>query len=115
MGDEVEHEQCVLSSLPELVRADLQVEVRRPLILCHSFFCMLSDYTQRFSRELCISGLICCAAERNEVIFSYGEDCMHMIFIESGDLVYTPKSTLHADDDSPHSPQGPALEVHNSL
>lgn len=82
--DEVE----LLRLLPEELLMDLHEETRAPALAYHVFFCEFRAVHRRASRQLYHHVLAEIIVIPNEVVFSDGDVCYRMLFVESGTYKY---------------------------
>jgi len=70
---------------------DLQAESRSPIVNNHVFFATLGRVYPRMMRVLCHQALQSISALHGDVVFSAGDICSRMYFVEIGCVIYTPK------------------------
>eukprot|EP00747_Dinoflagellata_sp_TGD_P040913 gnl/TRDRNA2_/TRDRNA2_141158_c1_seq1.p1 gnl/TRDRNA2_/TRDRNA2_141158_c1~~gnl/TRDRNA2_/TRDRNA2_141158_c1_seq1.p1 ORF type:complete len:213 (+),score=33.43 gnl/TRDRNA2_/TRDRNA2_141158_c1_seq1:2-640(+) len=86
-----EHEEktVVLKALPTNLLMDLYQEVRVPLLLFNNFFYDLTEEHPRVVRRLCHDAMEEVPLVASDLVFSTGDACHRMVFIETGALTYT--------------------------
>jgi hypothetical protein len=81
-------EQEVLSVLPRQIMMDLVYEIRAPVLAVHPLFADLKLEFPRMLRHVCADAVRPVPVQVDEVVFTRGDACTRVLFIESGSLNY---------------------------
>ncbi|CAE8601093.1 unnamed protein product [Polarella glacialis] len=76
-------------ALPQELLKELFHEARSPILSAHSLFASLGERHRRVERDLCMSAASEVHFLANDRIFSEGDSCSSMYFVNTGDLSYT--------------------------
>jgi len=88
MQRQIDHHQQALKFLPTTLQMDLVVEVRMPLFCHHEFLGQFVHIYPRLSRRIFHDAFHHMTPAPEEIIFSSGETCSRMYFVESGKFDY---------------------------
>jgi len=83
-----EYQKKMLQLLPCHMLADVLEEARTPILSSHSFFLMLRTHHPQTLRTLCHDSVVQVPVQLGDVIFSRGDACNRMLFVDRGILEY---------------------------
>lgn len=86
--------QDMASLLPEYLFNELCREAMAPIIANHSFLQSLGMRFAAFQHDLCLKGFTDWNVSNQEILFSPGPKCEHMLFVAYGTVGYTCKAGI---------------------
>jgi len=81
-------EEKLFRNLPVSILTDLHDEARSPIMVAHNLFLEIRNKNERACRHICHECIEELASGQGEVIFTVGDACTRMLFMERGMYTY---------------------------